>query len=112
NRNGEPLDTRSGLDAISIVPVPLYVLRAVIDHVFVALPDQVEKALPGYVTGLNNGNAHQLGSVGFTRTTSRDVWLRLVRNEDSCYFRRSHFRSPVPRVKHCSGVERLGKVDP
>lgn len=40
------------------MPVPLYVLRAVIDHVFVALPDQVEKTLPGNVTGLNNGNAH------------------------------------------------------
>ena len=56
--NGQPLDAIGGLDAIAIVPMPLHILRTVIDHVFIAPPDQVEKALPGNVTGLNDANTH------------------------------------------------------
>src|SRR5439155_9057148 len=69
DRDGEPLDAVSGLDAIAIVPMPFHVLRAVIDHVFVATSDQVEKAFPRNVAGLDDGNAH----VMITRRPLTDV---------------------------------------
>jgi len=56
--NGEPLDAVGGPDPIAIVPMPPDILHAVEDHVLVALSDQVKKALPGYVAGLDDADAH------------------------------------------------------
>src|ERR1700687_5672091 len=58
NRDGQTLDALCGLDALAVVPMPLRILRAVKRHVFIALPDQVEKSLPGDVAGLDDANAH------------------------------------------------------
>jgi hypothetical protein len=60
--DGKPFEAVHGLDAIAVVPMSLDELSAVIDHVFVASPDQVEKALPGNVTGLDDANAHVLAT--------------------------------------------------
>ena len=56
----EPLDAIGGLDPVPIVPVTLHVLHTVVDDVLVALPDQVEKTLPGNVAGLDDRDAHLL----------------------------------------------------
>ena len=58
DRDRKPLDAVGGFDSVAIVPMPLRVLRAVKDHIFVASADQIEETLPGNVTGLNDGNTH------------------------------------------------------
>src|SRR3954449_11074845 len=57
HRDGQPFDAVRGLDAIAVVPMPLHILDTVEDHVFIALSDQIEKALPWHVAGLHDGDA-------------------------------------------------------
>ena len=57
HRDRKPFDAVRGLDTVTVVPMPLHILDAVEDHVFVALSDQVEKTLPRHVAGLNDGYA-------------------------------------------------------
>jgi hypothetical protein len=59
DRYSDPLRSSGGLDAIAIVPVALHKLRTVVDHVFVATTDQVEKAPRGDVARLNDGDSHR-----------------------------------------------------
>ena len=58
DRNSQPFDAVGGLDPVTIVPMPFHILRVVEHDIFVAAPDQVEKPLPGNVTGLDDANAH------------------------------------------------------
>src|SRR5947209_18504490 len=57
HRDSQPFDAVRGLDAIAVVPMPLHILDTIEDHVLVALPDQVEKALPRHIAGLHDGYA-------------------------------------------------------
>ncbi|MGY4357831.1 hypothetical protein ACVW0J_004324 [Bradyrhizobium sp. i1.7.7] len=54
DRNREPFDAIGGLDPVAVVPVPLHILHTIVDHVFVALADEVEEAPPGDVAGLDD----------------------------------------------------------
>jgi len=56
--NSEPLEAVGGLDAIAVVPMPLHILCAIEDHIFVAMSDEVKKAFPWNVTRLNDADSH------------------------------------------------------
>jgi hypothetical protein len=53
--------------------MPLHILDAVEDHVFVASADKVEKTLPRYVAGLNDGNAPRLSGDSTARVMVRTL---------------------------------------
>src|ERR1700730_3905910 len=76
-RNGEPFDALGGLDAVAVVPVPLHELGTVVDHVFVAAPDQVEKDIPGNGAGLDDANAHVSTFIQGLTGTAAEPSLRL-----------------------------------
>lgn len=69
DRNRQPFDAVGGLDPVAVVPVPLHILHAIENHVFVALPDKVEEAFPGNVAGLDDRNSH-----------SYDFWGSCIRD--------------------------------
>lgn len=66
NRDREPFDAVLGLDTVAIVPMPLNVLSTVVNDVFVAPPDQIEKTFPGNIAGLDDADTHD-GEVPITQ---------------------------------------------
>src|SRR6202453_5531535 len=62
DRNGQPLKSCGGLDAVSVVPGLLHKLCVIEKYKLIDLVDQVEKSTPWQVSGLRDRDFHSFAS--------------------------------------------------